>query len=96
MTAPAAAAGRFAAACLLGMGLGLLLCEEKDLLLGTYGIVHCSAAELDALDPAAVLGRKVNAYGAQAIVRRDAVPAGLTLSPVSIEELFLFMVKEGK
>ena len=74
----------------------LLLCEEKDLLLGTYGIVHCSAAELDALDPAAVLGRKVNAYGAQAIVRRDAVPAGLTLSPVSIEELFLFMVKEGK
>ena len=74
----------------------LLLCEEKDLLLGTYGIVHCSAEQLDTLDPAAVLGRKVNAYGAQAIVRRDAIPAGLAVSPVSIEELFLFTVKEGK
>ena len=74
----------------------LLLCEEKDLLLGTYGIVHCSAEQLNELDPAAVLGRKVNAYGAQAIVRRDAVPTGMSVSPVTIEELFLFMVKEGK
>ena len=74
----------------------LLLCEEKDLLLGTYGIIHCTAAQLDELDADAVLGRRVNAYGAQAIVRRDAVPADLTVSPVTIEELFLFMVKEGK
>lgn len=73
----------------------LLLCQEKDLLLGTYGIVHGAAQELDALDPAAVIGRRVNAYGGQVIVRRDAVPAGMHVSPVSIEELFLFMVKEG-
>lgn len=74
----------------------LLLCEEKDLLLGTYGIVHCGEAELEAFAPDAVLGRRVNAYGATAIVRRDAVPAGMHVSPASIEELFLFMVKEGK
>ena len=74
----------------------LLLCEEKDLLLGTYGIVHCSAEQLNELASDAVLGRRVNAYGAQAIVRRDAIPAGQAVSPVSIEELFLFMVKEGK
>ena len=74
----------------------LLLCEEKDLLLGKYGIVHGTADTLDALDPAAVLGRRVNAYGGQVIIRRDAVPAGMAVSPVSIEELFLFMVKEEK
>ena len=74
----------------------LLLCQEKDRLLDTYCIARCGLEELDRLDPAAVLGRKVNAYGAQAIVRREAVPAGMASSPVSIEELFLFMVKEEK
>ena len=74
----------------------LLLCEEKDLLMGRYGIVHGTAAVLDALDQSAVLGRRVNAYGGQVIIRREAVPAGMAVSPVSIEELFLFMVKEGK
>ena len=73
----------------------LLLCEEKDLLLGTYGIVHGTAAELARISDDAVLGRKVNAYGGQAIVRRDAVPEGMAISPVSIEELFVFMAKEG-
>ena len=74
----------------------LLLCEEKDLLLGKYGIVHGAADALNALDQTAVLGRRVNAYGGQVIIRRDAVPAGMAVSPVSIEELFLFMVKEEK
>lgn len=74
----------------------LLLCQEKDLLLGQYGIVHGSAEQLDAIDSEAVIGRRVNAYGGQIIVRRDAVPAGMAISPVSIEELFVFMVKEEK
>ena len=74
----------------------LLLCEEKDLLLGRYGIIHCTAAELAELEPAAVLGRRISVYGAEAIVLRDAVPAQMPVSPVSIEELFVFMVKEAK
>lgn len=73
----------------------LLLCEEKDRLLERYGVVHCSTEELESIAPDAVRGRRVNAYGAQAIVRRDAVPEGLQISPVSLEELFVFMVKEG-
>ena len=32
-------------------------------------------------------------YGVEALVRRDAVPAGENLAPVSIEELFVLMVK---
>lgn len=73
----------------------LLLCEEKDLLLGEYGIVHCSARELSALDKSAVLYKKESPYGAEAIVRRCAVPAGVNISPISIEELFVFTVKGG-
>ena len=73
----------------------LLLCEEKDLLLSEYCIVRCTAAELNALPGKALKGRKENPYGVSAIVRRDAVPAGMNTSPISIEELFVFMVKEA-
>lgn len=71
----------------------LLLCEEKDLLLGEYGIVHCSVRELSAFDKSAVLYKKESPYGTEAIVRRCAVPAGIGISPISIEELFVFTVK---
>ena len=73
----------------------LLLCEEKDLLLSEYCILRCTAAELNALPKEAVKGRKENPYGVTALVRRDAAPAGANTSPISIEELFVFMVKEA-
>ncbi len=74
----------------------LLLCEEKDVLLNQYGIIHCTAEQLVDLDSDAVLYKKVNAYGVEAMVLREAIPACFRVSPISIEELFLFMVKEGK
>jgi ABC-2 type transport system ATP-binding protein len=74
----------------------LMLCEEKDILLAKYGIVHCTHQQIPLLSPAAVLHRKENPYGAEVLVLRDGVPADWKISPVSIEELFLFMVKEAK
>lgn len=71
----------------------LLLCEEKDALKEKYGILRCSREQLSSLPPEAVIGRKETAYGVEAIAARDAVPAGLSLSPIDIEELFIFMVK---
>lgn len=71
----------------------LLLCEEKDALKEKYGILRCSREQLSALPPEAVIGRKETAYGVEAIAARDTVPAGLSLSPIDIEELFIFMVK---
>lgn len=73
----------------------LLLCEEKDALKEKYGILRCSREQLSALPPEAVIGRKETVYGVEAIAARDAVPAGLSLSPIDIEELFIFMVKEA-
>ena len=74
----------------------LLLCEEKDRLLGEYGIIHCTAEQLSAIDHKAVLHKKESAYGVEAIILRNAVPSSMNISPVSIEELFVFMVKEAK
>lgn len=74
----------------------LLLCEEKDVLLGKYGILHGTAAQIAELAPKAVLHKQGSAYGVEALVIRDAVPSGMSLSPVSIEELFIFIIKEAK
>ena len=74
----------------------LMLLEEKDRLLEEYAFLRCEGAELEKLDPAAVIGKKESPYGVSAIVRRDALPAGAEISPVTLEELFVFMVKEGE
>ena len=73
----------------------LMLYEEKDVLLSRYGIVYCTHEQLPLLSPTAVLHRKENPYGAEVLVLRDAVPGDWKISPVSIEELFVFMVKEA-
>lgn len=73
----------------------LMLCEEKDMLLSEYGIIHCAAAELSSIEPAAIKHKKENPYGVEAIVLREKVPAGINVSPISIEELFIYMVKEA-
>ncbi|MBR7178457.1 MAG: ABC transporter ATP-binding protein [Oscillospiraceae bacterium] len=74
----------------------LLLCEEKDQLLSEYGIIHCSAEEYQLLPGDAVKYRKQNPYGVDVIVKRSAVPVGMRVSPISIEELFVYMVKEAR
>ena len=74
----------------------LLLCEEKDALRERCGLAQLSKADFAALDEAAVIGSRSTPYGVTAIVRRDAVPADLALEAVSIEDLFILMVKEGE
>ncbi len=71
----------------------LLLCEEKDTLREEYGLVQLSKTDFAALNAAAVIGSRSTPYGVSAIVRRDALPAGLPVEPVSIEELFVLMVE---
>ncbi len=73
----------------------LLLCEEKDRLLAKYGLLHCTMEQLRNLPPDAVLYKKENPYGTEALVLRDAVPDYGSVSPVSIEELFVFLAKEA-
>ena len=71
----------------------LLLCEDKDTLREEYALWHGTAGQLEELDRNAVVSHRVTAYGAEALVKRELVPAGSTLTPVSIEELFVLMVK---
>ncbi len=71
----------------------LLLCEEKDRLLSEYGLLPCTAEQLGQLPKAAVLCARQNPYGGQALVRKGALPAGCAAGPVSLEELFVLLVR---
>lgn len=74
----------------------LLLCEEKDRLLAEYGLIHCTADELEKLPLNAIKYKKESPYGVEAMVLRNAVPSDVSISPISIEELFVFMIKEAR
>ena len=74
----------------------LLLCEEKDVLREQYGIIRCDKEEIDNIDKEYVIGKKESAYGVEAIVAREAIPRDIDVSPIDIEQLFIFMVKEAK
>ena len=71
----------------------LMLCREKDGLLNEFAFVQGSKEEIDALAP---IGRRDGRFGTEAIVRRNAVPEGMKTSPITIEDLFVFMAKEEK
>lgn len=73
----------------------LILFEEKDALLAEYGVIHCSEQRLSELDQTAIKHKKITPYGAEAIVKRNAVPRGTEISPITIEELFVQTAKEG-
>lgn len=71
----------------------LLLCEEKDRLLEEYCVVRGESGMLSSIDPKAIINKKITSYSEEAIVLRSATPKNAAASPVSIEELFIYMVK---
>ncbi len=72
----------------------LMLCEEKDRLLEQYGFINTTADILRELDESAVIGKKSNRWGIEAIVDREKIPHTFDVKPITIEDLFVFMVKE--
>lgn len=74
----------------------LLLCEEKDRLLEEYCVVRGEIGLLDGIDGKAVINKKTTPYSEEAIVLRSAAPKNASISPISIEELFIYMVKDER
>ncbi len=74
----------------------LMLCEEKDRLLEQFCFINTTEDMLKELDKSAIIGTKANKFGIEAIVDREKIPHTFDTQPVTIEELFVFMVKEAK
>lgn len=72
----------------------ILLCEEKDRLLEQYGILRCGEEELKRLSKKAIKGKKSTPYGIEVVVDKDKLPMGMETGVISIEDLFIFMIKE--
>lgn len=73
----------------------LLLSQEKDILLERFGLLKCSAEELAALPPEAIVGVRRGQFGVEALAERKLLPSGrhLMLDPAGIEDIMLFYIK---
>ena len=74
----------------------LVLCQEKDQLLQDYALLSISRADLEAIPPEAVLGKRESLYSVQVLVRRRDVSDVFPSQHTSLEDIILFMSKEGQ
>ena len=74
----------------------LVFAEEKDMLYENYALVNMTRAQLAAMPKGSVLGSRENQYGAEALMLRNDVPAGMTTERTTIEDIMLYMAKEDR
>ena len=72
----------------------VLLSEEKDALLECYGVLNCSGEEFSAIQREAVVSFRRSPYGVTAVVRQEALPIGVQVQRVGLEELFRALAQE--
>ena len=69
----------------------------KDELLEHYGRLVCGRAQLEGVDPAFVVGKRTGQFGCEALIQRrrefKRLYPDLTVDPVSLEEIMVFMVR---
>lgn len=73
----------------------VLLCERKDVLMEKYGVVKCSREDFKAIDEAAVAAHREGMFGVEALVERAAVNPAFAVDDASIEDIMVFMIREG-
>jgi len=72
----------------------LMLCEEKDVLLDRYGILKCTKEQLRNIPEEAVHGKRVGAYGVEALVERSFMPRDAVVDRATLEDIILYLSKE--
>ena len=78
----------------------LLMCDEKDRLLENYGKLVCARADLEQVDRGYIVTIRKGQYSTEALIRRrgdfQRLYPRLTVEPVTLDELMVFIVKGGK
>ncbi len=72
----------------------IVMCDTKDAILDKYGILHCTDDVLAELEDGAVAGSKSSDYGAEALVVRSKVPDTFDISPVSLDDIIVYIARE--
>lgn len=71
----------------------ILLSEEKDVLLESYGILQCTEEERKELDQQAIYAVRKTELHTEALVRRAKAPESFSLQPANIEQIMLFLTR---
>lgn len=75
----------------------LLLCDEKDRLLDSYGRLVCARADLEQVDRGYVVSTRKSQFSTEALIRHrgdfQRLYPRLTVEPVTLDELMVFIVK---
>lgn len=75
----------------------LLLCDEKDRLLDSYGRLVCTKEDLEQVDRGYLVATRKSQYSAEALIRRKSdfkrLYPRLAVEPVTLDELMVFVVK---
>ena len=74
----------------------LMMCEEKDVLLDRYGILKCTREQLRNIPEEAVHGKRVGAYGVEALVEREFMPRDVVVDRATLEDIILYLSKEER
>ena len=78
----------------------LLMCDEKDRLLESYGRLVCTRADLEQVDRGYLVSTRKSQYSTEALIRNRGeftrrYPR-LTVEPVTLDELMVFVVRGEK
>ncbi len=75
----------------------IVFSESKDRLLDEYGIMHCTARDLDRIDSELIVGSRVSQFGCEALVRDKRMMRnrfrGLVIDDATLEAIMLFYVR---
>ena len=78
----------------------LLMCDEKDRLLESYGRLVCARADLEQVDRDYIVSTRKSQYSTEALIRNRGeftrrYPR-LTVEPITLDELMVFVVRGEK
>ena len=74
----------------------IVFCEEKDILMEKYRIVKCGNEELASFNPADIVGKRTNTFGAELLMPADRVPEGFVSAKAGIEDIMLMIIKNER
>ena len=69
---------------------------DKDALLERYGILRCRREEFARVPRDAVVSVRDGEYGVEAVVDRAKAGSGLDIGQMSLEDIFIAMIKKGE
>ena len=81
--------------CFMHNGKSIIY-EEKDELINNYGVIHCGNDGIFNINSDAIIKENITSYSKILLVDKRKLNSDMHVSPISIEELFIFMVKEDK